>query len=149
MPATLATILKGLDELQKEDAANGSLIQEFYLWMKDNQSSEAHQKNNLKAIMNFARWLRANEPEMTLLDVNKKELVLKFLATKEKTSDEDPEGKWITTWNDYLNRIKLFYRWVHNYRNASDEMKRLPVSEWKTPGFVQLKPKKSWRASPY
>ncbi|MEP0826130.1 MAG: hypothetical protein HRF40_11655, partial [Nitrososphaera sp.] len=52
MPATLATILKGLDELQKEDAANGSLIQEFYLWMKDNQSSEAHQKNNPKAIMN-------------------------------------------------------------------------------------------------
>ncbi|HXG07750.1 MAG TPA: site-specific integrase, partial [Nitrososphaera sp.] len=131
------------------DAANGSLIQEFYLWMKDNQSSEAHQKNNLKAVMNFTRWLRANQPGTTLLDVNKKELVLKFLATKEKTSDEDLEGKWITTWNDYLNRIKLFYRWVHNYRNASDEMKRLPVSEWKTPGFVQLKPKKSWRASPY
>src|SRR5690606_12678539 len=113
------------------------------------ESSEAHQKNNLKAIINFTRWLKASEPQMTLLDVNKKELVLKFLATKEKTSDEDPEGKWITTWNDYLNRIKLFYRWVHNYRNASEEMKRLPVSEWKTPGFVQLKPKKSWRASPY
>ncbi len=149
MPSTLATILKGLYELQKEDAVNGSLIHEFYQWMRENESSEAHQKNNLKAIINFTRWLKASEPQMTLLDVNKKELVLKFLATKEKTSDEDPEGRWITTWNDYLNRIKLFYRWVYNYRNVDDGMKRVPVSEWKTPGFVQMKHKKSRRASPY
>jgi integrase/recombinase XerD len=43
-----------------------------------------------------------------------KEKILKFLDLKRKTEDIDPDKKWITTWNDYLWRIKYFYRWLHN-----------------------------------
>jgi integrase/recombinase XerD len=69
------------------------------------------------------------------------------LDTKIKNTERDPEEKWITTWNDYLNRIKLFFRWLTNrpYMETSDFNK----SDWKTPDFVQIKEKKSKRRSPY
>jgi integrase/recombinase XerD len=35
---------------------------------------------------------------------------LQFLDLKRKTEDKDPDKKWITTWNDYLWRLKYFYR---------------------------------------
>jgi len=35
-----------------------------------------------------------------------------FLEIKNK--EEDPDGKWMLTWNDYLQRIKYFFRWLHN-----------------------------------
>jgi hypothetical protein len=34
--------------------------------------------------------------------------VLDFLDTKKQESEMDAERKWITTWNYYLNRLKLF-----------------------------------------
>jgi hypothetical protein len=36
------------------------------------------------------------------------------LDTKIKSTEEDPDRKSITTWNDYLNDIKYFFRWLHN-----------------------------------
>ena len=33
----------------------------------------------------------------------KKNQVLEFLNTKVKSYDEDPDKRWITTWNNYLN----------------------------------------------
>lgn len=49
----------------------------------------------------------------------------------------------ITTWNNYLNRIKLFYRWLYN--NSND----IEFENWQTPEFVKIKTKKSKRISPY
>ncbi|HXX95626.1 MAG TPA: hypothetical protein VEL11_00725 [Candidatus Bathyarchaeia archaeon] len=54
------------------------------------------------------------------------------------SKEQDPEGKWITTWNDYLNRIKLFFRWLRN-KNVVNK------PDWKTPDFVQIKEKRSKR----
>jgi hypothetical protein len=28
--------------------------------------------------------------------------------------------KWITTWNDYLNDIKYFFRWIYNNKNKTE-----------------------------
>jgi len=56
--------------------------------------------------------------------------------------------KWITTWNDHLNILKLFYRWLYNVRGKnSDEI--APQSDWETPSFARIKVKKSKRISPY
>jgi hypothetical protein len=30
--------------------------------------------------------------------------------------EEDPDERWITTWNDYLWRIKYFFRWLYNIK---------------------------------
>jgi integrase/recombinase XerD len=42
------------------------------------------------------------------MDIIKKEQILDFLNTKVKNYDEDPDKRWITTWNNYLNRLGYF-----------------------------------------
>jgi hypothetical protein len=79
----------------------------------------------------------------SFLDINKKEQILEFLNTKIKSHDEDPDKRWITTWNNYLNRIRLFYRWLYNHENDIDH------ENWQTPEFIKIKNKKSKRISLY
>jgi hypothetical protein len=65
--------------------------------MKNHDASERHQNNNLKSIIAYANFLR----QRSLKEVNKKEEILLFLQTKIKSKEDDPEQKWITTYNDY------------------------------------------------
>ena len=85
---------------------NISIISEFCQYMKQRGSSENHQVNNLKVVMDFGGYLGP----LSFYDVKKREQIISFLNKKIKTLDEDPEKRWITTWNHYLNRIKLFER---------------------------------------
>ncbi len=78
------------------------------------------------------------------MEIEKKEDILTFLDTKIKSKDEDPEQKRITTYNDYLHRIKHFFRWLYN------ENKNISMDLWNTPSFLTLlKPKRTKRLSPY
>jgi integrase/recombinase XerD len=77
------------------------------------------------------------------------------LDTKIKSVDEDPDRKCITTWNDYLNDIKYFFRWLYNSTkktenqyNEKDEI-ATSSSDWETPPFARIKKKKTKRLSPY
>jgi hypothetical protein len=55
----------------------------------------------------FADFLQSrNEVEKNLSQVNSINDIIAFLDTRRKTKNEDLEQKWITTWNDYLWRIK-------------------------------------------
>jgi integrase/recombinase XerD len=146
MPSTLASVLVRVSDLKNQ--VNAQLIQTFYQWMKENQKSEAYQKNNIKAITNFAEWLYKRDGSMTFFNVDNRETVLAFLNSKMKTKEDDSEGKWITTWNDYLDRIKVFYRWIYNY-HLVDEKKRLAPEDWTTPDFIKIKHRKTQRISPY
>jgi integrase/recombinase XerD len=78
--------------------------------MQYKDSSENHQINNLKVIIDFARSLGSEG----FYSVTKKRQIISFLNTKIKDGQEDPDKRWITTWNHYLNRIKLFFRWLYN-----------------------------------
>jgi hypothetical protein len=69
------------------------------------------------------------------------------LDTKIKNSEDDPDKRWITTWNDYLVRIKYFFRWMYNCKDK--DLDDVPFSEWVTPDFVKIKNKKTKRISPY
>jgi hypothetical protein len=146
VPETLTSVLSKVSEVK--NSVNAALADEFYTFMKSNGTSESYQKNNLKAVINFAHWLHKRNPRSTFYDMDKKELILKYLDSKIKTIEDDPEQRWITTWNDYMSRIKFFYRWLHNVR-AKSEKDQLAMSEWQTPIFVQIKKRKSKRASPY
>jgi integrase/recombinase XerD len=69
---------------------------------------------------------------------------LTFLQTKIKSKDQDPELKWITTYNNYLHRIKHFFRWMYN------KVDNTSMDSWTTPNFLQsTKPQKTKRLSPY
>ena len=154
MPVRLSTTISKISLMA--NSSNQMLVTEFYEYMKNNGCSEKHINNNLKAIMNFADNLK---PATTsFFDIRRKDQILIFLDIKIKTIEEDPDGKWITTWNHYLSHIKYFFRWlynIYNNRNFQNEVidntitYPLAYDDWKTPGFIQIKKKKTKRLSPY
>jgi integrase len=114
--------------------------------MKRIGTSERYQNNNLKAIIAYSKFLG---PSISLFEVKSKSQILPFLDTKIKNSQDDPDKRWITTRNDYLVRIKYFFRWLYNCKDKELDDNDIPFSEWKTPDFVQIKKKKTKRISPY
>ena len=85
--------------------------------MRNNGSKEHHQNNNLKVVIAFGNFIGK---DISFLGITKKDQILEFLNTKVKRYDEDPDKRWITTWNNYLNRLRLFYRWLYNHENDMD-----------------------------
>jgi hypothetical protein len=112
--------------------------------MKRIGTSETYQNNNLKAITAYSKLLG---PSDSLYQIKSKRQIISFLDTKIKPLDIDPDKRWITTWNDYLGRIKYFFRWMHksDYKEFDD----VQISDWETPDFVKIKKKKSKRISPF
>ena len=113
----LGTVLAKVLTIQNQ--VNSSLIQEFYQFMvADNRKSDGYKKNNLKALIPFSYELA---PDVTFYDICKKEMVLEFLNKRVKPKSEDTDEKWITTWNDYLGRLRFFFRWLYNCKIKKDE----------------------------
>ena len=119
MPSRLSTTVSKINLFPNPE--NAALFFKFHEFMKENGVSERHQNNNLKAVVAYAtKFLDLTQKPFK--DVDSKEMVLSFLNTKIKTKEEDPEQKWITTYNDYLHRIKHFlggftmrtgvFRWI-------------------------------------
>jgi hypothetical protein len=111
--------------------------------MQSNGSSESHQNNNLKVLTAFAEFLGR---DVTFLDIKESHPIIRFLDSKLKNVNDDPERKSIITWNDYLSRIKYFFRWLHNNKGRDVFGYQ---SEWTTPHFAKIKEKKTKRLSPY
>ena len=63
----------------------------------DNRKSDGYKKNNLKALVLFSQELA---PDISFYDIQKKERILEFLNERIKLKSDDPDEKWITTWND-------------------------------------------------
>ena len=115
--------------------------------MKVNGTSENYQNQNLKAIIVFANFLRS---DTSLFYIKTKQQVLAFLDTRIRSSEIDPDRRWITTSNDYPWRIKYFLRWLHNHKDKEQKgMEPLQQSDWTTPPFSNIKKKKTKRISPY
>src|SRR5919112_1765576 len=129
------------------NSSNSKIISEFYQYMKSIGTSENYQNQNLKAIIVYAKFLG---PDITFNDIQKREQIVTFLDTKIKSNDIDPDKRWITTWNDYLWRIKYFLRWLHNHKDKELKgLEPLQQSDWTTPSFGNIKKKKTKRISPY
>ncbi|HZI70966.1 MAG TPA: hypothetical protein VFD60_07370, partial [Nitrososphaeraceae archaeon] len=111
MPSKLSTTVSKIETIQ--NPTNSSLIGEFYEYMKINGASERHQNNSLKMVIAFANHLGK---EISFYDIKDKKQVTSYLDTKVKSSEEDPDRRWITTWNYYLVHIKRFFRWLHNHK---------------------------------
>ena len=110
MPTVLSTTVKHIYD-KVPNSVNSKLIEDFHSYTKENAASERHQNNNLKAIIAYAEFLGS---ETTFYQIFTNEQVTKFLDTKIRSNSEDPEQRWVTTWSNYLVRIKHFFRWLHN-----------------------------------
>ena len=115
--------------------------------MKSIGTSENYQNGNLKIMIYLARFLGNN---IDFYQIQQREQILHFLDTRIKTTQNDPDKRWIRTWNDYLQRIKYFFRWLCNQKKRETTgLELLSTSDWVTPGFVQIKEKRTKRISPY
>jgi hypothetical protein len=146
MPQKLETVLKHVEEISNE--VNRQLIYEYHKYLVSRDTSTNYQKDNVKLMYMFAKVLGESK---TFIDVRDSETIVAFLDIKIKSKEEDPEEKWITTWNDYLWRIKMFYRWLYNVKlkGNNNERNYYNISNWKTPDFVNINKKKTKRLSPY
>jgi integrase/recombinase XerD len=145
MPAKLSTTIGSISSIT--NLANSPLVYEFYQYMKSIGTSENYQNVNLKIIIYFSRFLGAT---VDFHSIQKKDQIIAFLDTRIKDTEIDPDKRWIRTWNDYLQRLKYFFRWLYNKRER--EVKGLevqPQSDWITPSFIQITEKRTKRISPY
>lgn len=136
MPFKLSTTIGKIRSIP--NSKNIEFVNQFLDYMRRNGASDHHQNNNLKVVIALANFLGKDN---SFYDIKTKQQILEFLDTK--IIEEDPDKKWITTWNNYLNRIRLFYRWLFNHGNDTEH------ENWLTPEFVKIKTKKSKRISPY
>jgi integrase/recombinase XerD len=142
MPYKLTTIINKISTISNLD--NRGILYEFSDYMSKKELLPNHQINNLKVAITLTRYLQSE----TFLCVNNSQQIIDFLDSKKKGLEEDPDRRWITTWNYYLHRTKLFYRWLHN-RHKIEGLIEPNDSDLKTPLFMQIKPKKTKRVSPY
>jgi hypothetical protein len=144
LPAKLATTIKNID-VKIENETNRQLITEFYHYLIEIETSESYQNGLIKVLIRFAEYIGEKS---TFYHVKDKEKILEFLNLKRKNETDDPDKKWITTWNDYLWRIKYFYRWLANTKEKTIVAHKSD-NNWETPSFVNIKMKKTKRLSPY
>ena len=137
----LENVLQQIETI--EDKLNKTLIQEFSKYLISKDSSASYQRNCIKIILMFAAFLqsRKEEEKTNLSQVTSIDDIITFLDTRRKTKNEDPEQKWITTWNDYLWRIKIFYRWYYNTKIFITNNNIFDSQNWITPDFLKI-PKK-------
>jgi hypothetical protein len=144
MPQKLETVLAKVEEISNN--GNKALILEYYRYLISRDTSINYQKDNIKLLLLFAKFLETK----TFYEIKECETIVIFLDTKRKSKEEDPEQKWITTWNDYLWRLKMFYRWLYNVKMKGDNQNNYSdISNWITPDFVKIHKKKTKRLSPY
>ena len=94
----------------------------------------------------FAKFLGESK---TLYDIKDHTFIVSFLDTLRKSKEEDPDERWITTWNDYLWRLKMFYRWLYNFKiKEENQINYSNINNWNTPDFVNINKKKTKRLSP-
>ncbi len=145
MPQKLESVLKNVEGITND--VNRKLIGEYHRYLISRDTSRNYQKDNIKLIYMFAKFL---EESKTFNDVKDSETIVAFLDTRRKSKEDDPDQKWITTWNDYLWRLKMFYRWLYNVKmKGENQINYYDINNWITPNFVNITKKKSKRLSPY
>jgi hypothetical protein len=91
------------------------VILEFHEFIREHGASERHQNNNLKSILSFSQFLDSK----SLIEIDKR-VYFGILTVKDKGQRLRSRPKVDTTYNNYLNRLKHFFRRLYNRsRNLS------------------------------
>ncbi|WP_316506420.1 hypothetical protein [Nitrosopumilus sp.] len=132
------TIIRQVGELPKNHSVP---LLEFKDWLIDEEDSMlSNAANYLRVLKLFSNHIGS---DIDFKDVTR-EQVLEFLNQQKNSVEDDPDKKWIRTWNDYLARLIGFYRWLYSQESNRDR------SEWDTPEpFNSIKKKKNKRYSSY
>lgn len=96
MPVKLTTTIAGISLIS--NSMNKALLYEFNQCMKSIGTSENYQNGNLKIMIYLARFLDSN---IDFYQIQKRQQIISFLDTIIKDIQNDPDKRWIRTWNDY------------------------------------------------
>jgi integrase/recombinase XerD len=140
----LENVLKQIEFVENE--ANKDLINQFSKYLLTKDASANYQRNCIKIMLMFAEFLQ-REKGINMTQIVSSDDIILFLDSRRRRREEDPDQKWITTWNDYLWRIKIFYRWYYNTKILKYNI--FDIQKWKNPDFVNIPKKKTKRLSPY
>ncbi|WP_148686367.1 hypothetical protein [Candidatus Nitrosocosmicus hydrocola] len=143
MPVKLSTTILNIDKVSNHQ--NAEIIKEFYQFMKSSGAGDKHINNNLKIVIGFSNYIGSN---LCFEGIGRQEII-GFLDSKEKPIELDPDKKWITTWNVYLNHLKFFFRWFYNVYLKKINVETTNTTDWITPNFMKIKKKQTKRISPY
>jgi hypothetical protein len=102
---------------------------DFYNYKTRGQYTENNVGTYLKIIKNFAQ----ENPDTNLTELTQDD-ILAFLDKRKKSPNDDPDAKWMTTWNHYRDRLLHIIKWHENYQSGLDE------EDWTTPElFLKIK----------
>jgi hypothetical protein len=104
MTAELTTTIRNIENTLSNEE-NVETILQFFELMKKIGTSERYQNNNLKAITAYSKISLA----FYFFGASKRQNLAYIFGYKNKVVKEDPDKRWITTWNAYLGRIEYFY----------------------------------------
>jgi hypothetical protein len=136
-----------LEQIEKvENDLNKKLIDEFSKYLVTKEASANYQRNCIKIMLMIAEFIQKNKG-LNLTQIDSSSDIILFLDSRKKSREQDPDQKWITTWNDYLWRIKIFYRWYYNTKILKHNI--FDSRNWITSDFLAIPKKKTKRLSPY
>ena len=140
----LENVLKQIEYVENE--VNQDLINEFskYLILKD--ASANYQRNCIKVMLMFAEFIE-KQKGISLAQIDSSTDILQFLDSRKRNREQDPDQKWITTWNDYLWRIKIFYRRYYITKILKNNI--FDSRNWSTPFFINIPKKRTKRLCLY
>ena len=140
----LDNVLKQIDYV--ENKVNKDIINEFskYLILKD--ASANYQRNCIKVMLMIAEFIK-EQKGLNLTQIDSSEDIILFFDGRKRSKEQDPDKKWITPWNDYLWRIKIFYRWYYNAKVLKNNI--YDSRNWTSPAFINITKKKTKRLRPY
>ena len=140
----LDNVLKQIDYV--ENKVNKDIINEFskYLILKD--ASANYQRNCIKVMLMIAEFIK-EQKGLNLTQIDSSEDIILFFDGRKRSKEQDPDKKWITPWNDYLWRIKIFYRWYYNAKVLKNNI--YDFRNWTSPAFINITKKKTKRLRPY
>ncbi len=128
-----------LIQIEKLPEKQKQFILDFYKYKISGQYTENNVGTYLKILKNFAE----ENPGLDLANAER-ETILGFLDKRIKPLDDDPDQKWITTWNHYRDRLSTVYKWWLNKDSDVDE------EDWKSPKmFAKIRKKKTKRQATY
>ncbi|MGI0029218.1 MAG: hypothetical protein ACREAQ_05835, partial [Nitrososphaera sp.] len=124
---SITTVLSRISQVPNQ--ANAALLLELNDYMRKTGASDTHVKSEVYCNLLFAMYLQSR----SFFDVSKQSEIISFLDTKRKPKEVDPDERWKTTYNDYLDSIKFFYRWLYNQRGRDDLVE---PGTWETPTYL-------------
>ena len=136
MGITLKKVVENINTLSNKQ--NSEIIVNYHNYLIEKGNSINSQIAYLKTFYYYAKYLE----NMNIIDVKQKHEIINYLNTKMK--NHDLEKKYLTIWNDYLLKLRTFYRWLYNRDDEGNGQEY-----WTAPDFMKIKKKRSKRISPY